>query len=123
MSVRMNKERGFARCSQAGFSLIELMVASAVGLMIMAAILTLYLNVTRANDEMAKTNMMVENGRFAMQLLQDDIAHAGFWDGFVPDYDDLSLKVGEAPVDTFTGIPTPCLNYSDSWGEAHKGRL
>lgn len=122
MSVCMNKERDFGRCCQAGFSLIELMVASAIGLMIMAAILTLYLNVTRTNDEMAKTNMMVENGRFAIQILQDDIAHAGFWDGFIPDYDDLSLKVGETPVDTFTAIPTPCLNYADSWSDGHKKR-
>lgn len=122
MSVCMNTERDFGKCSQAGFSLIELMVASAIGLMIMAAILTLYLNVTRTNDEMAKTNVMVENGRFAIQILQDDIAHAGFWDGFIPDYDDLSLKVGETPVDTFTSIPTPCLNYASSWSDGHKKR-
>lgn len=97
------------RLRQVGFSLIELMVASAVGLMIMAAILTLYLNVTRTNDEMAKTNALIENGRFAIQLLQDDIAHAGFWDGYMPDFDDLT-KTAE-PMDTFTGIPNLCLNF------------
>lgn len=94
---------------QTGFSLIELMVASAVGLMIMAAILTLYLNVTRTNDEMAKTNALIENGRFAIQLLQDDIAHAGFWDGYMPDFDDLTRTA--EPVDHFTGIPNLCLNF------------
>lgn len=100
------------RSSQAGFSLIELMVASTIGLLIMAAVLTLFLNVSRTNDEMAKTNMLIENGRFAIQLLQNDIAHAGFWDTYIPDFDDLTLTT--APVDTFTSVPQPCLAFS-SW--------
>lgn len=118
----MNKGRDVCLGRQGGFSLIELMVASAIGLMIMAAILTLYLNVTRTNDEMAKTNMLVENGRFAIQILQDDLAHAGFWDGFIPDFDDLALKSGVTPSDTFTSVPSPCLNYSSTWTDAHKRR-
>ncbi|MNZ33067.1 hypothetical protein D3C78_504050 [compost metagenome] len=113
-----------AQRSQTGFSLIELMVASAIGLMIMAAILTLYLNVVRTNEELAKTNALVENGRFAIQLLQDDIAHAGFWDGYMPDFEDLTLPVAQAPSDIFTSAPNLCLKF-DSWtgGDYFKRRL
>ncbi|TBW06582.1 prepilin-type N-terminal cleavage/methylation domain-containing protein [Azotobacter chroococcum subsp. isscasi] len=103
------------RSSQAGFSLIELMVASTIGLLIMAAVLTLFLNVSRTNDEMAKTNVLIENGRFAIQLLQSDIAHAGFWDSYIPDFDDLTLAT--APAEIPTGVPWPCLAFS-SWTAA-----
>jgi type IV pilus assembly protein PilW len=42
--------------------------------------------------------MLIENGRFAMQLLQEDVSHAGFF----------------GPIDyiTPTAIPDPCLAYS-----------
>ena len=50
---------------EAGFTLIELMVSMAIGLILAAALLTMYVNTTRTNLEMAKTNGQIENGRFA----------------------------------------------------------
>lgn len=126
--------------AQAGLNLVELMVASAIGLLIMVAILTLYLNVSRTNDEMARTNVLAENGRFAINLLQKDLAHAGFWDGFVPEFDDLTSSMGtvtldsealEITVDTGaypaiperpTSIPDPCLAYAN-WHLTHRNNL
>ncbi|MDL2424708.1 pilus assembly protein PilW, partial [Pseudomonas sp. BAgro211] len=55
------------------------MIAVAISLLIMVAVLTLYLNLRRTSDDMAKTNSLIENGRFAVGLLQEDLAHAGFW--------------------------------------------
>lgn len=80
-----------------GFSLIELMVAMVISLLIMGAILTLFLDVSRTNDEMAKTNVLIENGRFSLQLMQADVQHAGFW--------------GELDnnIDSPTAIPDPCV--------------
>jgi type IV pilus assembly protein PilW len=78
-----------------GLTLVELLVAIALGLVVLTALVALYGNVTRTNNEMAKTNLLIENGRFAMQLLQDDVALAGFW----------------GPLDTIepTAVPDPCL--------------
>ncbi|MGV6474506.1 PilW family protein [Azotobacter vinelandii] len=119
MNKRFNGGRRSARifihCAQTGFSLIELMVASTIGLLIMTAVLTLFLNVSRTNDEMAKTNMLIENGRFAIQLLQNDIAHAGFWDSYIPDFDDLTVTA--VPAEIPAVVPDPCLAYS-SWTAA-----
>jgi len=117
MNKRLDRRRGpvrhvFIHSAQCGFNLIELMVASTIGLLIMTAVLTLFLNVSRSNDEMSKTNILIENGRFAIQLLQSDIAHAGFWDTYIPDFDDLTQKT--APADIPAGVPWPCLDYS-SW--------
>jgi type IV pilus assembly protein PilW len=90
---------------QRGLSLIELMIAIVIGMLIMAFLLALYVNVTRANNEMSRMNRQIENGRFAMQLLQNDLVHAGYWADFMPQFDDRSV-VG--PADMPTAFPDPC---------------
>ncbi|OGV77483.1 MAG: pilus assembly protein PilW [Methylotenera sp. RIFCSPLOWO2_02_FULL_45_14] len=102
---------------QSGFSLIELMVAITLGMLIVAALIALFLNINRTNTEMAKTNSQIENGRFAMQILQSDIVHGGFWGGYVPQFDDLTLTT--APTDAPTAVPNPCLDYATPWTAAH----
>ena len=108
------------RSRQCGFSLIELMVAMVISMLIMGAILTLFLDLTRTNDEMAKTNIQIENGRFAIQLLQSDLAHAGFWNGYIPQFDDLAED--GAPGDAPTAVPDPCAAYA-SWDAAYIANL
>jgi len=96
----MNKPR--RSLSQAGFTLVELMVSMAIGLLIVLALITLLINVNRNNSEMTKTNRQIENGRFAIQLLQSDIIHAGFWG-------DLDYTVSPAPsFATPATVPSPC---------------
>ncbi|MFK8398113.1 PilW family protein [Pseudomonas sp. BGr12] len=93
-----------------GFTLIEVMIAVAISLLIMVAVLTLYLNLRRTSDDMAKTNSLIENGRFAVGLLQEDLAHAGFWNGYVPQFDDLTAT--DPPADYPTALPPVCSAFS-----------
>lgn len=110
------------RLPQAGLTLIELMVSMVIGLLIVLALITLLINVNRNNSEMGKTNRVIENGRFALQLLQADVAHAGYWGGFVPQFDDLDIKV--APTDVPMAVPDPCLEYTAAnWTAAYKSNL
>ncbi|MDA8127780.1 MAG: PilW family protein [Betaproteobacteria bacterium] len=95
-----------------GLSLIELMIAITLGMLIVAALVALYINVTRTDSEMAKANRQIENGRFAIQLLQDDVEHAGFWGAYVPQFDDLTTVT--APLDAPKALPDPCLAYSSA---------
>ncbi len=95
-----------------GLSLVELMIAIAMGMVVVGALLALYLNVTRTNNEMAKMNRQIENGRFAIQLLRSDVEHAGFWGVYVPEFDDLTTVA--APLDAPTALPDPCLAHG-SW--------
>ncbi|MFZ3185865.1 MAG: PilW family protein [Pseudomonas sp.] len=97
---------------QRGFGLIELMVAMAIGLFLTAGILAIYLNMSLSNAEMAKTNVQIENGRLAIQLLREDLVHAGFWNGFIPEFDDLTLST--APADYPAALPEPC-SPDGSW--------
>lgn len=94
--------------SQSGFSLVELMVAGTISLLMMVAILQLMLDMARTNDDMARTNVQIENGRFAIQMLGYDLMHAGFWDGYIPEYDDLTST--DAPVGFPADFiaPLPC---------------
>ena len=89
--------------------MIEVMVDMVISLLIMGAILTLFLDVSRTNDEMAKTNVLIENGRFSLQLMQADVQHAGFW--------------GELDnnIDSPTAIPDPCVVAG--WNAAYKTNL
>lgn len=108
-------QRTPARLSQSGFSLIELMVASTVGLVIMLAILTLYTNTSRNNAELTRASVLIENGRLGIQLLQKEITHAGFWDLYVPEFDDLTFK--DAPT-VPSEAPDPCLPLANWAGQA-----
>lgn len=68
---------------QRGFSIIELMVAITLSLIILAALSVMFVTSSRARDEIARANEQIENGRYAMQLLIDDLRLAGYYGGFV----------------------------------------
>ena len=70
-----------------GLSLVELMVAVAISLVILAALVALFVNTSRSNREFARANSMIENGRLAVQVLESDVIHAGYWGTYVPDFD------------------------------------
>jgi Tfp pilus assembly protein PilW len=118
----MTRTLNISARSGRGLSLIELMIAIAIGMVVVAALLALYLNVTRTNNEMAKMNRQIENGRFAIQLLQDDVVHAGFWGAYVPEFDDLTTVT--VPLDAPTALPDPCLAYNPAnWNGTHLSNL
>jgi type IV pilus assembly protein PilW len=66
------------RRAQQGLSLLELMIAMAIGLGLLAALTTVFVNSSRSQTELARASQQIENGRFAVQMLQDNIWHAGF---------------------------------------------
>lgn len=96
------------------------MIALTIGLVMMVALIALFANSSRGNNELAKMNSLIENGRFAMQLLQNDLVMAGFLGTFLPDFNDLYLTT--APNDLPLALPDPCLAYS-SWDAAYRTNL
>lgn len=83
--------------AQRGFSLAELMIAAAIGLVILAGMTTLFVNNTRAQTEIEKANRQVENGRFGIQMLAADLRNAGYYAEF-----DL------AGMPAMGAVPDPC---------------
>lgn len=84
---------------QTGLSLIELMISIGLGLVVLAAITTAFINNSRTRTEIEKTSQQIENGRYAMQLLSDDLRSAGFYAEYTPP---------TALPATFTTTPDPC---------------
>jgi type IV pilus assembly protein PilW len=62
-----------------GVSLIELMTAMTIGLLILIGLTSVFVNSSTSNRELKNTAEQIENGRYAIELLGQDIRHAGFY--------------------------------------------
>jgi type IV pilus assembly protein PilW len=119
---------------QSGLSLIELMIGLTIGLLLLSALSALLVNNSQARVELDKTMQQVENGRYAMQLLGDEIRLAGYYGegdtvGSVPaalpdpcatDIPSLKLALPVAVQGyshSTTGSPISCLPSADLLGD------
>ena len=62
-----------------GFSLVELMISITIGLILVAGMATLISNNAAHRAELEKSSRQIENGRYAMQVLAEDLRHAGYY--------------------------------------------
>ena len=62
-----------------GVSLIELMTAMTIGLLILLGLTTVFVNSSNSSRELKNTAEQIENGRYAIELLTQDIRHAGYF--------------------------------------------
>lgn len=62
-----------------GFSLVELMVAIAIGLILVTGLVMLFANSSETTNEIDKSIRQIENGRYATELLSEDISIAGYY--------------------------------------------
>lgn len=95
---------------QRGLSLIELMISITLGLIILAALSTLFINQTRTRVELDKSNRMIDNGRYAMELLADDLRLSGYFGELVPpvstcSYVPVGIQGEDANLSSTPAIP------------------
>lgn len=83
-----------------GFTLVELMIAITLGLMVIGGLTTLFVNNSAAQNEIERENRQIENGRYAMQVITDDLRLAGFYGEFDP--------VGPPALTAPGTLPDPC---------------
>ena len=62
-----------------GFSLVELMVALAIASILLGALAVMFVNTSNARGDIDRASRQVESGRYAMQVLSDEIRHAGWY--------------------------------------------
>src|SRR5215467_15506191 len=67
-----------------GYTLVELLVSITIGLIILAALVTLFAGNSRQRGEIERANEQTENGRYALQLLSEDLRDAGYLGSFNP---------------------------------------
>jgi len=111
--------------TQSGFSLVELMISIVIGLVILAAMVALFVNSSGANRELARANSLVENGRLAIELLESDVVHAGYWGSYMPLFDDQTFEDDPSAVPNAlpTAVPDVCLAYDTPWTPQHRSNL
>lgn len=96
---------------QAGVTLVELAVTMVVVLMVLGTLAAVFGGTSRNRSSLERAARLAENARYAMQLLRDDIAQAGY-------YDTLTTSAGGFTWRT----PDPCataiggLGWSDPPG-------
>ena len=105
--MRSGELRQYRRRHQAGISLVELMISLTLGLIVLAALLTVFSNSSSARAELERTSRQIENGRYAVQLLANDLRVAGFYG---------ELSVGSLPVPAV--LPDPCSTDPAVWNTA-----
>lgn len=108
-----------------GFSLVELMISLAIGSIIVLALVGLLINSSRTSRNIERANLLVDTGRYASYVLQNDLWHAGFWSNHVPDFDDQTLSPTRIPAEVpdmvnFPYPPDPCTGVLGWTGEVKK---
>lgn len=118
-----------------GFSLVELMVGLAIGMILVAGLSLLFANTSRSGSELEKSIRQIENGRYAVELLHDDLELAGYygevpgavlsysdpsvcatalsdlgWDKTTPSDPKVPLPVKGLSATELAALPTDCIN-------------
>ena len=83
------------RRASRGFTLVELMIALLLGLFLLIALVSLLVSNVTTRSELDKIGRQIENGRYALQLISEDLQNSGY--------------LGSAATTAFSiGIPIPC---------------
>ena len=90
-----------SKIRQQGLSLIELMIAITLGLLVLAGLTTVFVTASESQRELQRSAQQIENGRYAMDTLSNDINMAGFY-GRYSAYTDP------------TAIPDPCITGNEA---------
>lgn len=92
---------------QTGFTLVEILVALAIGMVILAALAVIFSRQSGNQSELERSTRQTENARFALDLLAEDLMHAGYYSDINPD--------ALSPGPTWT-TPGPCVANVDDLG-------
>lgn len=95
-TLARGRSSGAAR--QQGLTLIEFLVSVTIGLILVAGLALLFAQQSATQGELEKSSRQIENGRYAMQLLREDLQLAGYYGEF---FNTSTLTVPSA-------LPDPC---------------
>ncbi|MBV8147293.1 MAG: PilW family protein [Gammaproteobacteria bacterium] len=94
---------------QAGFSMVELMVAIALGLLLTGAVISVFIGSRTAYQATAGVGEMADSGRFALNLIGESVRSAG------------NLACNSAMSATSQNVVTGGLTFSNNFGLGVQG--
>jgi type IV pilus assembly protein PilW len=100
----------------AGLSLIELMISITIGLIILTAVALVFVNASTSRAEIERVSRQIENGRYAIDLLSDDLRLAGFYGEI--SVSSLSAAGTPAVPNPPAALPDPCSLTPSVWNAA-----
>lgn len=96
---------------QTGFTLIEIMIALALGLIVVAATITIYITTIKGSSDIVKSARLNHDLDSALALMVNDIRRAGYWGGAMVGSDNRNNPFTQAA--TNLQIPSAsCILYS-----------
>lgn len=111
MTVRQIVDRDSKMKRNAGFTLIELMIALVLGLFVVGVTISVYTLVARGSSETVKSARLNHDMQMAMSVMVNDIRRAGYWGGAV-----IESNAEDNPfMDATTVLQRPsstCILYS-----------
>lgn len=110
---------------QKGFTLIEIFISLAIGLVLFAGVMSIFVGLRTTTSETSSYGALQENGRFAISLLSNDLMLQNFW-GELPgtlSFNNLDSVPGAAPGGECTGggsdngsFPGGIAHFRTLWG-------
>jgi type IV pilus assembly protein PilW len=84
-----------------GFSLVEFMIAITIGLFLVSGLVYLIAETSRSRAEIERSSRQIENGRYALDRIAEDLRHAGYFS---------EAPVSDIPVTSPApaALPSPC---------------
>jgi type IV pilus assembly protein PilW len=121
--------KNFNKTYQQGFSLLETFIALAIGLVIFAGVLSVFVGMRSTVTETTSFGELQENGRFAMSVLTDDLSKQDFWGDYTGTFDASSINHAlAAPGNDCRGggvnnnsFPLATGTFRTIWGETAVG--
>ncbi len=90
---------------QQGYTLIEWMVVIAIGLFLTAGLSSIFVASKGSTVSTQQVGELQEKGRFALQIITQDLKHVGFWGEFTGN----ALEVGNG-ISIPTNLTSDCLD-------------
>lgn len=102
------------RQRQTGLSILEFMIAISIGLVLVAGLVTMFANSSNTEHELRRSSQQIENGRYAMDVLVQDLQLAGYFGSYrkfsaataAPDICSLTLS----DLQTAASVPVQAIN-------------
>ena len=117
MTVLHHHRRRGRRSKSAGFGLVELMIALALGTVIILGVTTLFSDSSRALNDINRAGRQLENSLYAMDLLAKELALVDYWgEANAPvDADDPAFgalrntELGDLEISPYPAVPPLCV--------------
>lgn len=114
------KNKNISAIDISGLSLVELMVALAISSLLMLGLVASFKSSSDAQKELEKASVLIENGRYAINVLSDDLKHAGFFGYYFNTADPGALQdpCALTTANLATALGMPMQGYaSETLGE------